>query len=81
MRQPPRRLVEDLPLIPIGVLGAEVTQEHAPRAAVHPAGNAQALGPGLGAKDLRHFVVQHLNVQRQLRFHGFHAFTLSLVSE
>jgi hypothetical protein len=69
----------DAPLIPIGVLGTQMTQQHPPGTGVHPAGDAQALRARFGANDLRHVFLNHLDALR-LTLAGFHAYTLSPVS-
>jgi hypothetical protein len=63
MRQSPCRFTLDAPLIPIGVLGAQMAQDHAAGAAVHPAGDAEALRSPLGTDDVCHLDIHHLNEQ------------------
>lgn len=63
MRQPPDRLLLDALFIPISVLGAQVAHKHVPSTGLHPTGDSQALGPGLGADDLGHIVIHYLDGQ------------------
>ena len=60
MRQSPGRLMTDALVIPVGVLAAEVAENHLPGAGVHGAGNTETLS-GLGSKGLDHRVIHDLN--------------------
>jgi len=44
------------------MFGAQVAQQHLAGARVHSAGDAQTLGPGLGADDPGHFVIDFVSV-------------------
>jgi hypothetical protein len=65
MRKSPSGRKKDALLIPIGVLGSQMAQEHAPGAGIHRAGDPQSLGAGFGANDSRHFVIHYFDYPRR----------------
>jgi len=77
MRQSPGNFMVKALLIPIGMFSLQVAQKHAPGAGIHLAGNTESLGPRLGADDLRHLIIHHLDDCRQQPSAAIHVPTLS----
>ena len=63
MGQSPRRLLFDLPLVPLWMNGAQMAEQHPARAREHAAGDREPFGSRLQAKRGRHLFVDDFNAQ------------------
>ena len=62
MRQPPRRLANDPSLGPVSMLRPKMAHQHPTCRGVHFTGNAEPLCSCLLTKNLRHLVIDHLDL-------------------
>src|SRR3989338_3962386 len=63
MGQPPRRLLFDLPLVPLWMNGAQMAEQHPARTREHAAGDREPFGSRLQTKRGRHLIVDDFNAQ------------------